>query len=100
MEYKTRIIENEIKEKLEYMGGVAIRGPKWCSKTETAKIFSKDIIDLSNEEIKDNIYFQEKKYSKLFDKEKPLLIDEWQLYPAIWNSAKTYIDNAKVPGQF
>ncbi|MDD2208648.1 MAG: DUF4143 domain-containing protein [Bacilli bacterium] len=100
MEYKTRIIEDEIKEKLQYMGGVAIRGPKWCGKTETAKVFSKDIIDLSNEEIQDNIYFQEKKYVKLFDTEKPLLIDEWQLYPSIWNSAKTYIDNAKVPGQF
>lgn len=38
MGYVARIIEDEIKNKLEASGAVLIRGPKACGKTETAQV--------------------------------------------------------------
>ena len=35
--YKKRIADRLLKEKLEYMGAVLIKGPKWCGKTTTAE---------------------------------------------------------------
>ena len=35
-EYKARIVDNMLKEKLEAKGAVVIEGPKWCGKTTTA----------------------------------------------------------------
>lgn len=100
MEYKKRIVDNILKEKLEYTGAVSITGPKWCGKTETASQVVKSMIDLSDSEISNNIYLQEKQYSKLLDEEKPMLIDEWQVYPEIWNTVKRYVDKSKRFGEF
>ncbi len=32
-EYKKRVIDDQLKEKLECKGAVLIEGPKWCGKT-------------------------------------------------------------------
>ena len=37
-DYKTRIVDNILKEKLESKGAVVIEGPKWCGKTTTANV--------------------------------------------------------------
>ena len=100
MEYKKRIIDDILKEKLEYTGAVAIKGPKWCGKTETASQIAVSSIDLSDSEMANNIYLQEKQYSKLLEEEKPMLIDEWQVYPEIWNTVKRYVDKSKQFGEF
>lgn len=36
-EYKTRIADALLAEKLSYMGAVLVRGPKWCGKTTTIR---------------------------------------------------------------
>lgn len=100
MEYKKRIIDDLLKEKLEYTGAVAIKGPKWCGKTETASQIAESSIDLSDSEMSNNIYLQERQYSKLLEEEKPMLIDEWQAYPEIWNTVKRYVDKSKQFGEF
>ena len=35
-EYRARIADTMLKEKLESKGAVVIEGPKWCGKTTTA----------------------------------------------------------------
>lgn len=37
LEYKSRIIDNKIKEYLKIFGAILIEGPKWCGKTWTSK---------------------------------------------------------------
>lgn len=101
MEYKKRIIENKLKDELNCMGAVLIRGPKWCGKTTTAKLFSKDVVELQNPDLQEK-YFNilKVKPSLLLQGNKPLLIDEWQLYPNIWNSVRYEVDKASEVGQF
>ena len=40
-DYKKRIADALLTEKLSYMGAVLVRGPKWCGKTTTARQIAK-----------------------------------------------------------
>lgn len=44
MEYKNRIADQLLRDKLEAMGAVLIEGPKACGKTTTAEQQAKSII--------------------------------------------------------
>lgn len=41
MKYINRIVDEEIKNKLNITGAVVIKGPKWCGKTTSAKQIAK-----------------------------------------------------------
>ena len=99
--YLPRIVDNILKNKLEYMGAVVIEGPKWCGKSTTAKQFSKSVIELQDPDKKiqyDNI--SETKPSLFLEGEKPRLFDEWQMYPVIWDSIRTDVDRMGEKGQY
>lgn len=99
--YLPRIVDNILKNKLEYMGAVVIEGPKWCGKSTTAKQFSKSVIELQDPDKKiqyDNI--SETKPSLFLEGEKPRLFDEWQMYPVIWDSIRTDVDRTGEKGQY
>ena len=99
--YLPRIVDNILKNKLEYMGAVVIEGPKWCGKSTTAKQFSKSIIELQDPDKKiqyDNI--SETKPSLFLEGEKPRLFDEWQMYPVIWDSIRTDVDRTGEKGEY
>lgn len=99
--YLPRIVDNILKNKLEYMGAVVIEGPKWCGKSTTAKQFSKSVIELQDPDKKiqyDNI--SETKPSLFLEGEKPRLFDEWQMYPVIWDSIRTDVDRTGKKGEY
>ena len=101
MEYKKRIVEKEIDENLSCMGAILIRGPKWCGKTTTSKVFAKDVVELQNPDLQEKyINILKTKPSLLLKGKKPLLIDEWQLFPLLWNSVKYEVDKSGEAGQF
>ena len=43
-EYRERIADEIIKEKLSYMGAVLVRGAKWCGKTTTCEQLAKSAL--------------------------------------------------------
>ena len=75
--YKKRIIEKEIEDKMKYSGAVVIEGPKWTGKSTTAELYSKTIIKLQNPIIKRQ-YQTLVTISKdeVLSGEKPILFDE------------------------
>ena len=46
--YMPRIVDNTLKNKLEYMGAVLIEGCKWCGKSTTARQFAKSYIEFQD----------------------------------------------------
>lgn len=77
IEYRNRIIELKIKEKLEYIGGILVEGPKWCGKTMTSSFFSKTHFDLQNpSKLKEIKSLMSISSDYLLGKEKPILFDE------------------------
>jgi len=99
--YKKRIADELLKEKLSGAGAVLIEGPKWCGKTTTAEQVSKSIIYMADPRKKQGYLLRaETDPSSLLEGEKPKLIDEWQLAPELWDAIRFEVDHAHAFGQF
>ena len=85
MEYKNRIADKLLRDKLEAMGAVLIEGPKACGKTTTAEQQAKSIIYM-DDPVKQEQYKQmaQTNIRFLLEGETPRLIDEWQHVPQFW----------------
>lgn len=100
-QYKTRIVDRILREKLESKGAVLIEGAKWCGKTTTASQLAKSILYMQDpEKVRQNIELAELKPSKLLEGDVPRLIDEWQLAPKLWDAIRFEVDQRDAFGQF
>lgn len=98
MKYYTRIIEEEIGQKLQASGALLIKGPKSCGKTETAKQFAKSILQVDRDEQVPIVMRINPQI--LLQGESPRLIDEWQEHPKLWNYVRHEVDDRKKKAQF
>lgn len=100
-EYRKRVSDQLLKEQLEAAGGVLIQGAKWCGKTTTALQQARSVIYM-NDPMKNANYMHlaETNISLLLEGDSPLLIDEWQLAPQLWDAARYTIDQRGATGQF
>jgi len=98
MRYYPRIIEAEIRLKLNASGAVLIKGPKACGKTETAKRFANSILQVDRDPQVQVVMKIDP--GMLLSGETPRLIDEWQEQPALWNLVRHEVDDRKQKGQF
>ena len=99
--YKPRIADQILKEKLSYKGAVLIEGPKWCGKTTTAEQAAKSILYMSDPRtLKQNLSLAESDPSILLKGENPRLIDEWQVAPQLWDAVRFEVDHRHAFGQF
>ncbi len=93
MEYIKRYVDDKLNDILECMGAVLIVGPKWCGKTTTATQFAKTVIELQHPTLgKSYIELADVDPLLLLDGEKPLLIDEWQMAPELWDAVRYSVD--------
>lgn len=99
--YLTRITDHLIKRKLELFGAVCIEGPKWCGKTTSCKQFAKTIIEFQNPE-KRSLYQEIISIDpqSLLNGSYPILFDEWQQNPTIWDTIRHSVDNTKSQGLY
>lgn len=98
MNYIKRIIEDELVDSMEASGAVLIKGPKSCGKTETAKQYAKSVQAMDRDpQVRDIMATNP---NLLLKGATPRLIDEWQIYPEIWNYVRHEVDDRKVKGQF
>nr|MBO2498871.1 ATP-binding protein [Acidimicrobiia bacterium] len=100
MSYLPRVVDAELRHRLQYSGGVLIEGPKACGKTSTGKQQAVSFVYLDLEpqlrqlaELDPSLILGE-------PQERPRLIDEWQTAPAIWNHVRRAVDISGAPGQF
>lgn len=99
--YKQRIVDRILQRKLSGKGAVLIEGPKWCGKTTTAKQFANSILDLGDSAVlRQSRQMMDINEKKLLEGETPLLIDEWQALPAVWDSIRSEVDRRAMPSQF
>lgn len=100
-DYKSRIVDSILNEKLEAKGAVVIEGPKWCGKTTTAMEVAGSVLRMdepSRREI--NIQLSEIDPSRLLKGNTPRLIDEWQIAPKLWDATRYEVDTRREVGQF
>jgi len=98
MEYYKRLADKLLSERLQSSGAVLIEGAKGCGKTETAKQQAAGVVRFdADEQVKIKMEIDPK--TVLVGKT-PLLLDEWQDYPQIWNYVRREVDERKKKGQF
>ncbi len=99
--YLNRIIEKKIQDKLASCGALLIKGPKWCGKSTTALKFANSVIYMqTNKNKTQNIELARTEPDVFLAKKPPLLIDEWQEIPFIWDEIRTEVDKRGEFGQF
>jgi uncharacterized protein len=96
--YRPRIVDRELAERLAAIGAVVVEGPKACGKTATARRIaaSEALLDV-DANARAAVAVDP---ALVLDGETPRLIDEWQLEPAIWNHVRRAVDDRRAPGQF
>lgn len=93
--YRPRIADRLLARKLAGKGAVLVEGAKWCGKTTTAEQIAKSVLYMSETgKMEQNRQLAKINPSLLLKGEKPRLIDEWQIAPALWDSIRFDVDHA------
>lgn len=99
--YLPRLVDKRLDEILNSMGAVYIRGPKWCGKSTTSMQKAKTIINFQDAEKGQSfVDLVDINIMGLLNQEVPILFDEWQIVPKIWNVVRTEVDKRNKVGQF
>lgn len=99
--YVPRIIDSLLEQKLSAKGAVVIEGAKWCGKTTSARQIAKSVI-LMNDPARKTYYNEVMQIDPgiLLRGETPRLIDEWQIYPDLWDAVRFTVDGRSEFSQF
>ena len=99
--YKHRILDSLLEKKLQSKGAVLIEGPKWCGKTTTAEEVAASKILLARTDVKNNFKsLLEIDTDAALLGDTPMLIDEWQTVPKLWDAVRYTVDHRRKMGQF
>lgn len=98
MEYRARIADGELARMRRALGAVLIEGPKACGKTETASRIARTIIRLDMDDAARAQVALDP--ASLFVGEPPILFDEWQVEPTIWDRVRREVDDRRSRGDF
>jgi len=96
-EYLPRVTDTEIDERLGYIGAVLIEGPNACGKTATATQHASTVIHLDNDEERARFQLVPDEF---LAQTPPVLLDEWQVEPGVWNRVRREVDKRHGKGLF
>jgi len=96
-DYTQRIVDDELDELLPELAAIAIEGPKAVGKTATAERRAATVHRLEVPEIRSIAAADP---TVLLRDPSPVLLDEWQHVPAIWDAVRAAVDRDPTPGRF
>jgi len=100
-DYRPRIADAILKDKLEAMGAVLIEGAKWCGKTTTAERAANSVLYLGDTDtFRQNMEMIDLHPRAVLTGKAPMLIDEWQEAPRLWDAIRFEVDHRGEDGQF
>lgn len=95
--YHRRVVDTELELLLSSLSAVALEGPKGVGKTSTAEQFARTVFELDDAA---TYAITQAQPSRLLEGTPPILIDEWQRYPAVWDLVRRAVDRDRTPGRF
>lgn len=96
-EYRRRIIDATLDELQPHLRALSIHGPKGVGKTATAAQRASSVIDLSLPRQRELVTADP---SILTSQPGPVLVDEWQRLPEVWDHVRHAVDAGSPPGYF
>jgi predicted AAA+ superfamily ATPase len=97
MIYHRRIIDDELDELLSGLAAVAIEGPKAVGKTATALERARTVHRFDDPA---QASLAKADPGRLVTGASPILIDEWQRVPEVWDAIRRAVDEDRTPGRF
>lgn len=97
-DYLPRITDGELQRRLRAIGAVVIEGPKACGKTRTASQYAKTTFRLDEDPALRALVRNAPE--QLFDNPPPILFDEWQVEPTLWNRVRRQVDDRSGKGLY
>jgi uncharacterized protein len=95
--YQRRVVDDELDELCNDLAAIAIEGPKGVGKTRTALQRAKTVHRLDDPA---ELAVAEADPGRLLEGERPVLIDEWQRLPEVWDLVRRAVDDGAPPGSF
>ena len=95
--YVHRVLDHQLDRLLTGLPAVVIDGPKAVGKTATASRRATTVLALDDPTERVLIEADRDRLARL---PTPLLIDEWQLYPAVWDQVRRAVDAGVPPGSY
>ncbi len=100
-QYRKRIADALLAEKLSYMGAVLVQGAKWCGKTTTCEQLAKSVFYLGDlEHHEENVTLAKVNPKAVLAGASPRLIDEWQEAPHLWDAVRFAVDHEDGYGHY
>lgn len=95
--YRRRVIDCELDALLPALPAIAIDGAKGVGKTRTAGQRAATRFDLDDPAV---LEIARADPTRLLTSTAPVLLDEWQRMPAVWDLVRRAVDRGAAPGQF
>src|SRR3954454_5307321 len=95
--YRRRSIDDELDELVGALPALALEGPKGVGKTATAQRRAATIVRLDESAQRQ---IAEADPGRILTADGPVLLDEWQRVPALWDAVRRAVDDGVPPGPF
>lgn len=97
--YRARVADAELAERMRSTGAVLIEGPKACGKTATAQRVAATVFRMDTDDGARALV--DAAPEVLLSAQPPVLFDEWQVAPKLWNLVRHEVDDlGGAPGRF
>lgn len=97
MTYTRRVVDGELDELLPGIAAIAIQGAKAVGKTATAARRAASVVRLDDPAQREVMIADP---GRLTSGARPILLDEWQRFPASWDYVRRAVDADPAGGQF
>lgn len=97
MDYRRRLIDDALDELFPDLAALALEGAKGVGKTATAGQRARTVLSMDNPNERAALAGN---YDLVMQVEHPVLIDEWQLEPQVWDRVRRAVDADSRGGQF
>jgi uncharacterized protein len=97
VDYRRRVVDDELDEIFGPLPAVALEGPKGVGKTATAERRAATIVRL-DEPAQQEIARADVR--RTLEAQGPVLLDEWQRTPPVWDAVRRAVDDGAPPGPF
>ncbi len=97
MGYQRRVVDDTLDDLFPALAAIALEGAKGVGKTETGRQRAATVLSLADPAQREALQAHRNLINEL---PLPLLLDEWQLDPPVWDAVKKSVDDDGTGGRF